>query len=155
MGGVLRPSGPVVLLSDADLTVPADTVENVLATISCPALSPTGIIRIWQAWTYTNNANNKTIRNRLGGASGTVIFGPTRTTQLSQTALIIVSANKLTNSQHVSGITQNGLLTADGIAPTDYSVDLSVPFTIVLSGQKTNSADSLVLQHVHAELVRP
>ena len=40
-------------------------------TLPAGAMGPNGVLRITTLWSYTNSANNKTLRVRLGGLSGT------------------------------------------------------------------------------------
>jgi len=84
----MYPSGPqrldhrLLLASGVAVACPADTTEDILATIPLPGeiMGPNGIIFLESFWSYTNSANNKTLRARLGGAAGTQFLNFVATT---------------------------------------------------------------------------
>lgn len=152
-GGV----GRVLQASAVAVTAPADTSENTLATITVPAgaLGTTGALRIWVRMTYTNNANNKTLRARWSGAAGTVVWGPTRTTQLGSTTCITIVNRSVTNSQVYSSLNNNDASTADGNAGGTTAVDTTAATTVVLTAQKAVGGDTVTLEYYIAEIIQP
>lgn len=133
----------------------ADTNENILGTITIPA-NP-GInasVRVRCIFTYTNSANNKTLRARYSGIGGTVLFGPTRTTQATSEFIFEMSFRGLTNSQttFVKEISAGSLSVA---GPTATAVDQTAATTIVLTGTKASAGETLTLEGYTAELIKP
>lgn len=135
----------------------ADTNENTLGTITVPAnaMGANGILRITARWTYTNNANNKTMRARWSGGAGTVVWGPTRTTQLGSSTIIIIANLGATNAQRYFSLNNNDASTADGNAGGTTAVDTTAATSVVLTGQKALAGDTLTLEHYLAELILP
>jgi hypothetical protein len=135
----------------------ADTNENTLATITIPAgaMGPNGIIRLTLRVTYTNNGNNKTFRARWSGGAGTVVWGPTRTTQLGSTTTIWITNRAATNSQAYSSVSNNDASTADGNAGGTTSVDTTAQTTIVITAQKASAGDTAQLEYYLCELILP
>lgn len=156
-GSVIWRHIPRVLASSATAaTGAADTAENTYATITVPAyaLGANGTLRTWLRFTYTNSANNKTMRVRYSGAAGTVTWGPTRTTQLGSTTTVTIQNRTLT-SQIYSSVSNNDASTADGNAGGTISVDTSAATTIVITGQKATGGETLTLEGYTVELIRP
>jgi hypothetical protein len=141
--------------SGAAVSAGAVTSEEVLATITVPAqsLGSNGTIRILSTWSVTNSANNKTLRLRYSGASGTIVSNFTATTQpLLRIEAQITNTN--TTTQTTAGITWasagNSVL-----ASTSPGVDTTADTTIVITGQKASSGETLTLVSYNVELTRP
>lgn len=79
---VLRPQWEILAASAVAVAHTGDTVETILATIPIPAgaMGANGALRINLLVSYTNSANNKIIRGRLGGIGGTAFISSTLTT---------------------------------------------------------------------------
>jgi hypothetical protein len=129
-----------------------DTTETVLATCQIPAnaLGLNGCADVWQLWQWTNSANNKTPRVRLGGAAGTIFYNPTATTSATAHALTRICNANAANSQVSPGNTQlsNGATAAivTGALDTTSAQDL------VISGQLANSGETISLIHYRVVL---
>ena len=134
-----------------------DTNENVLATITIPAglMGTRGILQIDIRMTYNNNGNNKTMRCRWSGAAGTVIWGPTRTTQLGSTTRITLANRDSASSQVYSSINNNDASTADGNAGGTASVNTGADTSIVISAQKATGSDTVTLEYYKVDLIQP
>lgn len=155
-GVIVRPAQFQLLAASATaVAAPGDTSENTLATINVPAglLGPSGVLRVHIRITYNSNANNKTLRARWSGAAGTVVWGPTRTTQLGSSTIIYIS-NRTVSSQVYTSISNNDASTADGNAGGTAAVNTAVATSLVISGQKTVAGDTIQLEHYIAEYLR-
>lgn len=133
-----------------------DTNENTLATITIPAgaLGTNGFVRLHTLWSFTNNANNKTLRIRYSGAAGTQYLGNVFTTQLALNATTIIGNRNSASSQVGSTVAISGAATAITVgANATSSVDTSVATTIVVTGQKASAGDTLTLDAYMAEIV--
>lgn len=62
----------VIAASAVAVSHTGDTIETVLANIAIPAgaMGANGALHITAVFSYTNSANAKTLRIRLGGISG-------------------------------------------------------------------------------------
>lgn len=134
-----------------------DTSEFVLGTVSIPAawLGPNGSLRIPHQWSHTNNANTKTLRIRLGGIGGTIIYSAAQTT-VAQTLAETWLQNKNSHSAQVFGSIGNR--TTDTVAIVSQigtaAVDTSAQVDIVFTSQCANAADSISLDRYVVEIIR-
>lgn len=131
-----------------------DTAEFVFATITIPAgsLGVNGILRISTYWSYTNSANAKTGRIRLGGAAGTQFLSVAHTTSAAFSDTRSIANRNALNSQVGIGAgttVSGGTSTA---APTTSSVDTSLAQDLVLSGQLANSGETITLERYVVEV---
>jgi hypothetical protein len=137
----------------------AVTTEEALATITIPAnaMGPNGFLRIFTAWTFTNSANTKTFRVRLGGISGTVFWQAAISTQNVFRDIFLIANRNATNSQVGSHIvaaeTAGGLgqLGGGNLYQTG-TIDTSASTTLVITGQKGSSGETLTLEMYFVEL---
>lgn len=155
-GSITGVSGvPTILAASfAAVTAPADTNENALASVSLPALSASSVLRITARWSYSNNANNKTLAVRVSGVGGTAFFSLVQTTSI-QTLLTLYLGNRgVTNSQ----MSQYHYTTGGGATATNNAtgtVDTSVATTLAITGTKATAGDALVLEGYTVELLKP
>lgn len=135
-----------------------DTTEDILATVTVPAnaMGPKGILRIRQLWTMTNSANNKLLRSRLGGISGTAFFACTQTTIVTYSDQRDIANRALTNSQVAwnSGSTAGGWGSSGGAVQTG-ALDTTLAQDLVFTGQKATAGEALTLELFIVELLRP
>lgn len=144
----------VVGASAVAATHTGNTDETALATVTLPggAMGPNGALRITSTWAYSNNANVKTLRYRLGGLAGTAFLAhaPT-TTDIANFQRVIQNRNSQASqfSFHATGA---GSFTAlgSGSAVVTGAIDTSLPQDLVISGQLASAGDSITL---HAWLV--
>lgn len=153
----IQPPVRVLAASASAVSGAADTNENTLATITVPAgaMGLNGIIRVFTLWTYTNSVNNKTLRVRFGGVSGTTYLsvGPTTTAAFS-TLTIIGNRNSASSQVGVADAAAN-VFSATTDAVTTSSVDTSAATTIVITGQKASAGEVITLEQYVAELIIP
>lgn len=135
----------------------ADTNENILATITIPAgaMGLNGILRVEALWTVTNSANNKTLRIRYSGASGTQYIGNVVTTVATARALVSIANRGVTNSQVAMANSFNTMWGSTTNAVTTSAVDTTVATTIVITGQKASAAETITLEQYVVELILP
>ena len=139
---------------------PADTNENILATVTIPAgaMGLNGILRVYHAWTVTSSGNNKILRVRFGGIGGTGFATNTLTTSVSAVGITHIANRGVANSQvgpsNASSIFQ-GVTSGTGNALTTSSIDTSAATTLVLTGQKASAGETLTLESYLCELILP
>ncbi len=151
--------GPEVVLgkSGAAVNTPADTSEDTLATINIPAnaMGANGVLRIYTLWAFTSSGNNKTLRIRFSGASGTIYMNPVFTTSVGYASLTMIANRNATNSQvgFASAATNGGLGTSSASANVTSSVDTTAATSLVITGQKASAGETLTLESYLVELI--
>lgn len=150
---------PYVLFSSgAGLAVPADTTEDILASITVPghAMGANGFIRIHNIWNFTGSTNAKTMKTYFGnGLSGTLIktSGAIATAGIfSLSEIILISNRNAENSQIVTPQTLLSGVGAHTAAPQTTSIDTADDQSITISGQKADSGENLTLEFCSVEL---
>lgn len=145
-------------VSGASATAAADTAENVLATVTIPAgvMGVNGALRVKTLWSFTNSANNKNLRARLGGISGTALLDATQTTTATyQDRREIHNRNSQSSQVAWAASATAGGGGASATAVLTASVDTSVATTLVITGQKASAGETLTLEAYAVELLRP
>jgi len=156
MGGVVINSQPVRVLgvSGAAVSCAADTAENTLATVTIPAgvMGTNGVLRVTTLWSYTNSANNKTLRINFGG---TAYLSNVATTTVAVQALVMIRNRGVTNSQvGFTNATFSAIGTTTGTLTTS-SVDTTSAQSLTITGQKASAGETLTLESYLVELIRP
>lgn len=129
-----------------------DTSETILGTVNVPAnlLGTNGGLRIVFLFSYTNSANNKTIKARWSGIGGTALFQSTQTTTASLwTGMTLWNANA-TGSQKAYNSNFPGFGTT-GSAPFTTAIDTTAATTIVFTGQLANTGETITLESYSVE----
>lgn len=139
-------------------SITGTTDETALATITLAAgtMGRYDQLRIASSWTYTNSANNKNLRVRLGGISGTVCMNYTLTTTATLVDERRISNRGSLSSQVVSASNGGqtggfGSSTSTLAAP---AVNTAVATTLVLTGQLANTGETITLESFLVELIR-
>jgi hypothetical protein len=144
----------VITLGQSAAAVPhtGDTNEATLASITIPAgtIGNNGQLTIETQWTWTNNANNKTPRVKLGGST---IYGlaHTATAGLS-TRHRIANRNAANNQVSINAASDN--FYGGSAAAATYSVDTSQDVTLTITGQCANAADTITLESYQVVLFK-
>lgn len=133
----------------------ADTNENTLATITLPAgaLGANGYLEIEAKWTYTNSANNKTLRVKFGA---TTLYSLTATTTAAAHSYVRIGNANAANAQvstNWSYVGANTLVALAGAANTA-TIDTSAAVPILITGQKASGAEALTLDFYTVKVVR-
>lgn len=149
-----QPYTRILGASTAAVTAPADTSENILATINIPILPTNAHILFRAQVSQTNNANVKTMRMRLGGIGGTDFW--TGTNIASQARYLFdgfIQNRGATNSQASAFISGATALSSSTI--TTGAIDTSVATTLVITAQKATGTDTVTLEHYYVQLWLP
>ena len=148
-----RPSDMVYVLARSAVAASgaADTNENTLATITVPAgaLGSSGAVRISCLFSYTNSANNKTLRVKFGG---TTYFSQVVTTTGLQSLTVGVSNRTSATQVGWFPLNPNPYNAQAGSAVTS-SVDTSAAVTILITGQKATAGETLTLECYSVEIM--
>lgn len=120
-----------------------NTNETTLATCTIPAnaMGANGCLTLDAFFSYTNSANNKNLRARLGGISGTVYTVSVQTTSLGVRFVGTEICNRNATNSQVGGVG-----TAFAGAPITSAVDTTASTTVVFTGQLTNSGETVTLE---------
>ena len=137
------------LASSVALT--GSTAEVTLATISIPAslIGAKGKVKLYPLFSATNNANNKTVRVRLGGSNGYVL----QTSGFAQLSALVIIRNF--NSESVQKVA-TGMTSGLGLSTTSLNtlaINTAAATTIEITGQLANGADTLTLESLFVEIV--
>ena len=117
-------------------------------------MGPNGILRVTTLWSYTNSANNKTLRVRLGGLSGTAF-------QANVVTASNIGVMQRTIQNRNSQASQIGFNAANAASYTTVgsgtsvatgSVDTSADQSIVITGQLASAGETVTLEACLVEL---
>lgn len=142
----------VIASSGQAAAVLSGTAEVALATIAIPAMGAKDILRITSLWSYTNSANAKTLRVRLGGLAGTAIFATAPTTTAQAAFQQNIYNSNATNVQKMFNSSAPFSITTGALAAA--AVQTNAGFDLVLSGQPANAGETITLEGYTVELIR-
>lgn len=150
--------GSVVLASNwvAGTAVTGSTSETVfsngLFTVRGGLLGLNGSLRIEQKVSFTNSANNKTFRVRLGGIGGTAVNDPQLTT--TQTAHITTNVdNRNSQSSQIGG---NGSVNLSAATNSwrNATINTAVDWDLAMTGQLASAGETMTLEGYRITLIR-
>lgn len=129
-----------------------DTNETTLATVLIPAgaMGPNGVLRVTSVWSYTNSANTKVLRLRLGGAAGSLFQSVAVTTTASLRHEVQICNRGVQNAQ--LGQPGTGAFGASSSAPSTGAIDTSANQDLVFRALLTNSGETVTLESYLVEL---
>lgn len=134
----------------APIVLKETTSETTLLTINIPdgLIGISGKVKIYPLYSMTNNANNKSLRVKLGGSTA---FSTVVSNSSQSSALVIIRNIGSESVQKSSTSVVSGLGNI-GIALTTLAIDTSVATTITVTGQLANSADTMTLESLFLEI---
>lgn len=151
-GGILAQSGLAV-------SCPADTNEDILASVTIPGgvMGANGILRVLTLWTFTSDAiNSKTLRVRFGGIGGTQYLNFAATSTVALQGICMIRNRNAENAQiGFAANNNNPFNTAISTANPTSAVDTTVNSTLVITGQKASAGNTLTLEAYTVELLVP
>lgn len=140
---------PIEALASSAITVScaSTAVDEVLATFSIAAgtMGPNSILQIEPLWTYTNSANNKILKVKIGGST---VYTATRTTSVKDGPLIVL-ANRNSLASQIKPYDSVYVTAALG-APETFTIDFAATVEVEITGQRANGADALKLEYFRA-----
>lgn len=133
---------------------PADTSEDILATVTIPAgaMGANGQLRVWSQWSYTNSANNKFLKIRLGGIGGTAHFAVAVTTSAEFSDFRHI-ANRNSQSSQIGGPGGSSPFGSTSNPVSTSAIDTSASTTLVFTGQKVSSGETITLEAYGVDLL--
>ena len=138
-------------LTTASLT--GTTAETTLATIPIKGgvLGVNGKLRFYILGTVTNNANTKSFR--LKHAS-TTLWQVAYTTSVGVTTQILFLNKNSESSQVTALFNSSGLGGTTSTVVTPSAIDTSADFSLTITGQLGNSADSISVTAIFVEIMQ-
>jgi hypothetical protein len=148
--GQAAPRAPILLAASA-VAVPltGTTNETALATVSIPAgsMGLNGAVQVSTAWSITSSANNKTMRVRFGGVSGTQYLASALTTNTTLGDIRTIRNRGAANSQvGMLSATNPGGYGNTSNAITTGAIDTAAAVDVVISGQLASAAETITLE---------
>ncbi len=148
-GAYWNPIGEYLLYSKtaAESSHTGTTNETLIRSIPIPALTlrNNGTIRGQITWSFTNSADDKVLRVRLGGIAGTAFVSRTVTTNAAGIIEFTVSNRDAANSQIGGPAVGVGIGENNSVAVTS-SVDTTAATTLDITAQLENAANAITIQ---------
>jgi len=135
----------------AAVALTGTTVETTIVTITIPAglIGSKGEVKLYPLFSATNNANNKTVRIKLGGYTGYFL----QSSGYAQLSNLVIFRNFNSESvQKVSSGLPAGLGSTGG-SFTSLIIDTSAATTITITGQLAVGTDTMTLESLFVEIV--
>ena len=138
-----RPVG-VLSSSAAAVSCSSSASDEILAsyTLAAGDILENSILQIEPLWTFTNSANNKILKVKVGNVT---VYSATRTTSVKEAPLIVL-ANRGSLGSQIQPY-ESTYLTAPASAPSTYNIDFSSSVAIDITGQRASSGDTLKLEY--------
>lgn len=146
-------SGEFIYSSATPVSLTGTASETTLATITIPAgsIGANGKVIVTTLWSCIGT-NTKNARVRMGGASGTVYSNPAITTQTAGRMATEISNKNSQTSQIGNGVSASGLGFGTFTTVTS-SVDTSAATSIVVTGQLTNTGETITLEGYSVQII--
>lgn len=142
----------------ASAALTGSTDETIQATVTIPAgtIGANSAVKMTALWSMTNNANNKTLRIRLGGIAGTELFSLAVASSASYGVEKLFFNRATQASQVLTGVAiPRNQGNNSSTATLTATVDTSAAQDLVFTAQLANGADSATLEFYLVELVKP
>ncbi len=144
------------ILANSAVAVPhtGNTNETIIVSVPIPAgaMGPNSRLRATIVWSYTNSANTKTLRLRLGGAAGTLHHSlAVTTTAVYRLQTEIANVNSMA-SQKSNATMTGGWGTSTGSIATG-AIDMTVAQTLDIIGTLANSGETISVESYLVELI--
>lgn len=134
------------------------TDETILATVRVPggAMGLWGLLRVTHWWSYTNSANNKSPRIRLGGISGLIFGAPVHTTTVqSHMQHSVANVGAANVQEYFLASNTTGFSATTGAVASAGAIDTSVDQDLVITAQLASGSETMVLRRYLVELLVP
>lgn len=135
-------------------SITGTVAETSLAAVTVPAgaMGANGDMRFTALFSYTNSANNKTIRVRFGnGLSGTLFISSVLTTTAASRISGTIS-NRNNSASQIGGLV-NGAIGGSSTANITAAIDTTASQTLTFSGQLANTGETITLESYVVELL--
>lgn len=162
-GGVAIPLWGSALLGNVstDTSLTGLTSEEILYSLVIKAgtVGLNDVLSVHPLFSYTNSANNKTLRVKIGAdvATGTTIWSAVNTTTLSAGPRIGLRSRNSLGAQILEHVGNGGFGSAEGYGSsgtdlTTTAIDFSIDRTLFITGQLALAGESITLRSVIVRL---
>jgi hypothetical protein len=152
-----QPPQSILLGAGGPFSHTGNTDETALVTISLGAgtMGINGVLRLNTLWEYTNSANTKTVRARLGGLAGSAFMQIGMTTSATANYTHTCRNYGAANAQRFYTIASTAGFGNTSTALGTASVDTSLAQDVVISAQLANAGETITLIGYDLTLLRP
>lgn len=147
----------VLARSFVPASITGTTVETTLGTVLVPGgiLGPNGMLRLVSWWSYTNNANTKTLRSRLGGQQ---VHGKAETASVAvrYTSFFANRGSEAVNLSFASTGSSGPGMADNSTSTSSYSlpaINTAVDQSLIFTAQLANAGDTATLEGYLVELM--
>lgn len=154
----LRGLQQILAFSAVQASHTGNTNEVALATLNIPAglMGANGALIIEPIWSHTVSINNKTLRVRMGGVAGTIIFSKVNGAAVASEAPLIVLANRnAENSQLAPYSPAGNYFSGNASAPATHAINTAQAQDLVITGQLASAGEQVRLEAYSVFLVKP
>jgi len=145
------PPNSVLILAQEKVNVShtGDTNETVLYTYTLPGglMGPNDCLEIVSLWSYTNSANNKSLRIRWGDLA-TSLYAANQTTSLTLEQYTRVCNDDSTAAQRMYPPSVSGGFGTTTSAVQTFSVDTGSDVLIRPTGQLASAGETITLENI-------
>lgn len=127
----------------------ADTNEKTLYTVNIPPMGPNSQLMIRTMWSFTNSANNKTVKWKFGG---TTVYSNNVTTSAIDVRDWFFRNRNATNAQ-VLGYGNSGVYGVGTATLATSAIETNAGGALTITGQKANSGEVLTLESVDVFII--
>lgn len=133
------------------VAVTGTLAETTLATVTLPAgiMGTKGILRVDLVWSFTNNANNKIMRVKLGTAQ---MMSRLATASVMERDIITIQNRGVANSQVGGHANHAGMVGMVAAAPFTSNVNTAVAQTIYFDATLAVTTDTITLERYYVEV---
>ena len=137
----------------AAVSLTGTTTETTLATITVKGglMGANGKLKIWPLFATPNNANSKVLYVKVGGIAFTAIGYTTGATS-TQTLCVVRNTNSESSQVAFSSGNSAGVGNSS-VAVTTASINTAADFTLAISAQLGNDADTVTLHGLFVEII--
>jgi len=152
-GGIGLPASGVLKQSAVPASVTGTLSETTLATIAIPAgaMGANGMLRITALWSFTNSANNKTLKGVLAASQ---FMNQVFTTSTSIRTQTMITNRGAANSQ-VGHAASAGAFSGSTSAVVTSAIDTTQAQNFTLTGTLANTGETITLEGYTVELLNP
>lgn len=128
---------------------PDSTAEKVLFTCNVPPMRSNDQLLIRLGWSYTNSANNKTEKLKLGGST---VYSQPFTTTAGDVRDLFIRNRGATNAQ-VLGFANASVYGSTSQAPATAALETNAGGTLQVTGTKASGSETMTLEFADVHLV--
>lgn len=143
------PQAQLLACQHTPVSCDANALEKVLFSCNVPPLRGNDQLLIRLGWTYTNSANNKTEKLKLGGST---VYNQSFTTTAGDVRDLFVRNRGATNAQ-ILGFGNATVYGSGSQAPTTAALETNAGGLLEVTGQKTSGGEAMTLEFADVHII--